>query len=123
MKNIDLDDLYCSVPATNYDQEQIELLALSIDATGGLLRPLIVKTLPVDQGQTAAFEVLDGFLAYYAARHAEANNILLNRVPCWVLADDDDLQFALQQLECLAEITADAIDYSLPIRGGVANES
>lgn len=120
MKNIYLDDLYCPVSRDNYDEKSIELLAESIDATGGLLRPLIVKTLRVDQGQTAAFEVLDGFLAYYAAKHAEENNILLNRVPCWVIAEPDDLQFALQQLECIASLgcAVDDDDFALPVRGG-----
>jgi hypothetical protein len=117
MKNIDLDDLYCSVSRDNYDEKSIKLLALLIDVTGGLLRPLIVKCLPVNEGEPSVFEVVDGFLPYFAAKRAEENNILLNRVPCWVLADADDLQLALQQLEYLATLgrmVADD-DYSIPV--------
>jgi ParB-like nuclease domain len=119
MKNIYLEELYCSVPSSNYSQQSIELLAESIVATGGLLRPLIVQVLPVDELEDPVFEVIDGFLPYWAAKHAEQDNLLLNRAPCWVIAEPDDLQFALQQLECIASLgcAVDDDDFALPVRG------
>ncbi len=117
MKNINLDDLFCSVPSSNYSNSQIELLAESIVATGGLLRPLIVAHVP----GAAAFEVLDGNLPYYAAIRASEEDVDVCEVPCWVLADPEDLQYALEQLECLASIghVVDSDDFTLPVRGGV----
>jgi ParB-like chromosome segregation protein Spo0J len=121
MKNIDLDDLFCSIPRENYSEESIDRLALSIDATGGLLRPLIVQMVEPNGRGNRMFEVLDGFLPYWAAIRAEQDNMLLQQVPCWVLADADDLQFALEQLECIASFgcPVDDVDFAMPVRGGV----
>lgn len=112
MKNIDLDDLYCPVPRSNYSNNQIETLALQIEATGGLLRPLIVECVTAEflEETFDYFEIHDGHLFYYAAKHAEENNLLLNRVPCWVIADSTDLDPVLAQLECLNTIACDVTD-------------
>lgn len=118
MKNIDLDDLFCSVPAANYDPKEIALLGESIDAVGGLLRPLIVQIVEPDGRGNRMFEVVDGFLPYWAAIHANENNMLLQQVPCWVLAEPGELQYALGQLECIASYSCVADDYSMPVRGG-----
>jgi hypothetical protein len=115
MKNIDLDDLYCPVPSSDYSEKSIELLAESIAATGGLLRPLIVQALVVDEGERVTFEVVDGFLHYWAAVRAEQDNLLLQWVPCWIIADSSELEVVLAQLECLSETNAGEWDYSLPI--------
>ena len=107
MKNIALDDLFCRFPRSNYSETLIEQLGVSIDTVGGLLRPLIVQTLRVGEFEGAVYEVVDGAIYYYAAVYANDNSILLNRVPCWVLAEARDLEAALEQLEYIATCDCD----------------
>lgn len=123
MKNIDLDDLLCRFPRSNYSETLIEQLGVSISAVGGLLRPLIVQTVRVEEFEHSVYEVVDGAIYYYAAMHANENFILLNRVPCWVLAVPENLEAALEQLEYIATCGCD-IDEELAIvtLKGSANE-
>jgi hypothetical protein len=114
MKNIDLDDLFCRFPRSNYSDTLIEQLGESINAVGGLLRPLIVQTLRVGEFEGAVYEVVDGAIFYYAAMYAKDNCVLSQWVPCWVVAAPEDLEAALEQLEYIATCGCD-IDEELEI--------
>ncbi len=104
MKNIHISQLFCPTPRTEYSIALIDQLAQSIDSTGGLLRPLIVQQLVVDEHEDTQFEVVDGFIFYWAAVHAEENNITLSHVPCWVIGIFSDIEAPLQQLEYVNSI-------------------
>ena len=120
MKNIHLSQVFCNTPRTDYSETLIQQLAQSIDSCGGLLRTLIVDQSIVEEVKDNQFEVLDGHIFYWAAVHAEANNICLSHVPCWVIDDLADMDSILNQLEQIASIgcTIDPDEYALPVRGG-----
>lgn len=62
---LDLKEIRTDVPRANFTEAKIEHLADLILASGGVIRPLIVKQVAID-----CYELMDGALDYYASVRA-----------------------------------------------------
>jgi hypothetical protein len=66
---VDIQSISCDLPASNFSSADIDLLADEILASGGLIRPLVLKQQGIDN-----YQILHGQLAYYAAARAREKN-------------------------------------------------
>lgn len=81
---VDVKSITSNVPRSNFKVNELEDLAQSILATGGLLLPLLIKETGVD-----AYDVLAGDREYYAAvRARELNPRAAETVNAFVIPED-----------------------------------
>lgn len=62
---LDIKEIRTDVPRANFTDAKIEQMADLILASGGVIRPLVVKQIAID-----CYELMDGALEYYAAVRA-----------------------------------------------------
>ena len=62
---LDIKEIKASVPRANFAEDKIEQAAELILASGGVIRPLVVKQTGID-----SYELIDGALEYFAAMRA-----------------------------------------------------
>ncbi|RUT02805.1 hypothetical protein DSM106972_057250 [Dulcicalothrix desertica PCC 7102] len=66
---VDVKSISSDVPRSNFSESNLEKLADSILASGGIIKPLVLKETGVEE-----FSVIDGHLEYYAAVKAREKN-------------------------------------------------
>lgn len=62
---LDIKEIKASIPRANFTEAKIEQAADLILASGGVVRPLVVKQTDID-----SYELIDGALEYFAAVRA-----------------------------------------------------
>ncbi|MFE4108115.1 ParB N-terminal domain-containing protein [Almyronema epifaneia] len=63
---VDIKEISSDVPRSNFDEAEIAHLSDAILESGGIIRPVVLKQVDIDQ-----YKVLDGHLEYYAAVRAQ----------------------------------------------------
>lgn len=66
---VDVKSISSEVPRSNFSESDLEKIADSILASGGIIKPLVLKQTGVED-----FSVIDGHLEYYAAVRAREKN-------------------------------------------------
>ena len=66
---VDVKNITCNVPPSNFSNDALNSLADMIIESGGIIRPLILKTTGLE-----TYAVVDGYFEYYAAVRAREKN-------------------------------------------------
>ncbi|MEH2321584.1 chromosome partitioning protein ParB [Nostoc sp.] len=66
---VDVKNITCNVPPSNFSNDALNSLADMIIESGGIIRPLILKTTGLE-----TYVVVDGYFEYYAAVRAREKN-------------------------------------------------
>ncbi|MEA5627919.1 chromosome partitioning protein ParB [Nostoc sp. UHCC 0251] len=66
---VDVKNISCDVPASNFSNDALNSLADMIIESGGIIRPLVLKTTGLE-----TYTVVDGYFEYYAAVRAREKN-------------------------------------------------
>lgn len=66
---VDVKNITCDVPPSNFSDDALNNLADMIIESGGIIRPLILKTTGLE-----TYAVVDGYFEYYAAVRAREKN-------------------------------------------------
>ncbi|MEH2350435.1 MAG: chromosome partitioning protein ParB [Nostoc sp.] len=66
---VDVKNITCDVPLSNFSNDALNSLADMIIESGGIIRPLILKTTGLE-----TYAVVDGYFEYYAAVRAREKN-------------------------------------------------
>ena len=66
---VDVKNITCDVPPSNFPNDALNTLADIIIESGGIIRPLILKTIGLE-----TYAVVDGYFEYYAAVRAREKN-------------------------------------------------
>ncbi|MEH2295585.1 chromosome partitioning protein ParB [Nostoc sp.] len=66
---VDVKNITCDVPLSNFSNDALNSLADIIIESGGIIRPLILKTTGLE-----TYAVVDGYFEYYAAARAREKN-------------------------------------------------
>lgn len=66
---VEIEGVISTVPRSNFDEADLDILADSILESGGILKPLILKKIGFEK-----YEVIDGHFEYYAAVRAREKN-------------------------------------------------
>ena len=99
---VDVKEISSNALRSQFEEDRINNLADSILESGGLLRPLILKQVSIDE-----FQVVKGHLEYYAAvRAREKDARAAEMVRAFVIpikADDDVISKAESQIQKLSQ--------------------
>lgn len=66
---VEIEGVTSSIPRSNFDETDLDILADSILESGGILKPLVLKKIGFEK-----YEVIDGHFEYYAAVKAREKN-------------------------------------------------
>ncbi len=66
---VEIEGVTSSVPRSNFEEADLDILADSILESGGILKPLVLKKIGFEK-----YEVIDGHFEYYAAVRAREKN-------------------------------------------------
>jgi flagellar biosynthesis chaperone FliJ len=106
----DITSISSQIARTEFDESEIEHLADVILATDGLIRPLIVKQVGLEQ-----YTVIEGNLEYYAAvRAKEKDSRRAEMVNAFVIPADRQ-QLAIEQLALLSRTKSNPISNSINV--------
>ncbi len=95
---VDVKEIKSDIPRSNFAESDIDRLADLILSCGGVLRPLIVKQVDIDN-----FVLIDGFLEYYGAVRAREKDPRRGElVNAFVVSPKDDLDIVQQQIAALS---------------------
>ena len=95
---VDIKDISSDLPRSNFVESDLAQLANLILATGGLIRPLIIK-----QSGAEKYTVIEGHREYYAALTAkEQNSSKVEMVNAFVISEDMQSS-AIEQLQLLSK--------------------
>lgn len=95
---VDVKSITSKVPRSEFKVDELETLAQSILAAGGLLSPLLLKQTGVD-----SYEVLTGDLEYYAAVRAKEINPRSAEMVNAFIVPDELVDAAIEQFSALHE--------------------
>lgn len=98
---VDVKNIEPSVPRSNFLDRDIELLAQAILDGEGLLRPIILKSIGLEQ-----YKVIGGDLEYYAAARAKEKDPRRGEMVNAFIISSKDEKTAIKQIEALAGVAS-----------------
>ncbi|WP_017304809.1 ParB N-terminal domain-containing protein [Spirulina subsalsa] len=101
---IDIENIICNTPRSNFSEEQVEKLADHILNVEGLLQPVIVKKAGFE-----SYELIAGELAYHAAMRAREKNPSQGEVVNAFVIQPEQQSYVVEQLAAFLEAQSPAI--------------
>lgn len=98
---VDVKEIKSDIPRSSFSEERIELLANAILKNDGLIRPLILKQISIDN-----YSVLDGHLEYYAAVRAREKDARKGEMVNAFVIDPKNETSVTQQIQAI-QVVAD----------------
>jgi hypothetical protein len=103
---VNVKDISSNRPATDFDPKEIEDLADSILANGGLLRPMVLAAKGIDPNSyNEKYEVVSGHLAYHAAARAKEKNLKAGEMANGFVVSPENISKVIQQINLLNQVT------------------
>jgi hypothetical protein len=99
---LDIDSIHSPVKRSEFPESDLEQFALSIIKLGGLIKPIIVKRIDLEN-----FEVIEGHFEYYASVKAKEIDSDLEMIRGFIISEENQ-DFVQQQIKLISDI------YKLP---------
>jgi hypothetical protein len=107
---VNVKSIFCDVPRSNFVESELEQLADFILETDGLIRPLILKEIGVQQ-----YAVIRGHREYYGAVIAKERDIKKAEMVNAFIIDTEIQQVAIEQLDLLSQDRETSFDRTIDI--------
>jgi hypothetical protein len=105
---VNVKSIFCDVPRSNFVESELEQLADCILETDGLIRPLILKEIGVQQ-----YAVIRGYREYYGAVIAKERDIKKAEMVNAFIIEPEIQEVAIEQLNLLSEDRESSLDRTI----------
>lgn len=105
---VNVKSIFCDVPRSNFVESELEQLADSILESGGLIRPLILKEIGVQQ-----YAMIRGHREYYGAVIAKERDIKKAEMVNAFIIEPELEKVAIEQLNLLSEDRESSFDRTI----------
>jgi hypothetical protein len=105
---VNVKSIFCDVPRSNFVESELEQLADSILETDGLIRPLILKEIGVQQ-----YAVIRGHREYYGAVIAKERDLKKAEMVNAFIIEPKIQEVAIEQLNLLSENRESSLDRTI----------
>ncbi len=104
---VDVSSISSRVPRSTFSETELENLAELILATGGILKPVILKKVGFEK-----YEVIDGHFEYYASLKASEKDAVKGEIVNSFIITDEQEAAAYQQIQYLQPSSSSNIEFS-----------